>query len=541
MECQMPVFGRLRRHCSYNNKKVVDSFALSYFEKTSFVANYAPANLTTEGMYSSIAKYGRDQPIFDVPAMTEALEWTLTHFKPHCASTIMSADDCILNMNSTSSAGYPANLDYKDKGEAYACPYFRNLIEDDWKEMSQVPVYDFWTCSQKKEIRLKEKVNKPRTFTASSAKFAVNSNRLGLDFNQRFYESAGKTWSFVGSTTYAGGFDRLYRRLNKHPHAFAADGSQYDASLFRQLLLGCAYVRWNCLPSSDRTTDNFERFRSWYANIIYSFIILEDGTITMKDTGNPSGSTNTVVDNTLCLFMLLAYSWIRLHKVNGVDTGYGDYISNVSGALNGDDNILTVSTEKVSLFNLKSIFSILEELNTVWTSDSLEPRQLGEVDFLSHTFVRMYDMWLPSPDYNRVISSLIYSTSVDDVRWSYLRASALRITSWGSLQCRDTLFDYLHYLDVHFPDKLVGDIKGIPIDEIRSLNKSDLELYSFYTGYECTNSSNLSPRLNGANSKIAPHKIDFLCLRQKEKRRNELLEMLLAVRPYGLDNRGLAL
>ena len=46
--------------------------------------------------------------------------------------------------------------------------------------------------------------------------------------------------------------------------------------------------------------------------MVNSVIITADGNIVQKSTGNPSGSVNTISDNTLALYWLLAYAWYLL-------------------------------------------------------------------------------------------------------------------------------------------------------------------------------------------------------------------------------------
>ena len=56
--------------------------------------------------------------------------------------------------------------------------------------------------------------------------------------------------------------------------------------------------RIKCLRVRDRTPDNINRIRQYYRNIVNSVIITADGIIVQKHLGNPSGSVNTISDNT---------------------------------------------------------------------------------------------------------------------------------------------------------------------------------------------------------------------------------------------------
>jgi len=234
-----------------------------------------------------------------------------------------------------------------------------------------------WRSTLKSERRPVEKLQcdpqKLRVFTASPFEHSILLNRFCLDMNEKFYQGAGKhTWSFVGTSPFFLGFHDLYNRLNKHPNACELDESAYDSSLFRYLLRGCFDWRWSCLSSEFKTPENYNRFYVLYRDIIDSWIVCGEGEVVVKHRGNPSGSANTIVDNTFCLFWLFAYAFIRLSsgrlRPDGREYGYDSFMANCEAALNGDDNTFTCSDEIAYFFTPEKIAEQWSALGVKTTS-----------------------------------------------------------------------------------------------------------------------------------------------------------------------------
>jgi hypothetical protein len=312
------------------------------------------------------------------------------------------------------------------------------------------------------------------------------------------------------------GFDTLYHRLDKHPNAFELDESQYDSSLFARAMYGQMELRWECLSEAERMGDrgklNRRRLERLYEDIVHSVIVLENGELIQKHTGNPSGSGNTIVDNTCILFRLFAYAFIVLNKeVNGeenkrlvlqantpsiLDRVYGlprfgsykDFMDHVEAALNGDDNTYTCSDEIVGWFNPINIGRVWTGIGVTTKTPCETPRKLSECTFLSQGWTlyteRGSPLWLPRPETDRILSSLMWGSNVDDVRWHLLRACALRIDSWGNEECRIILKSYIEWLWLNHADSMVGSVNDIDMSSIMAVRKSDDWIYGLYSGFE---------------------------------------------------------
>lgn len=445
-------------------------------------SDYRMAFLNMQAGFKSVSKYDRE-PVKTSPYLGRAIEFCSQHFSPFLfGSTVISETEALSEMELSTSCGYPWSLAYVNKtdflqhGNDAVLNDFWNLLGTD------TTLYPIWTCAQKGEMRHldKLKLNKIRTFTGSPIELSVAMNRLFFRQNEKFYDSAGETWSFVGTSKFFAGFDKLYRRLNVHPNAYALDESDYDASLAVWLLEAVMLVRLETLE------DEHEKAMHVYEFIINSVIVLENGELWQKIVGNPSGSVNTIVDNTMGLFILLAIAWLELAPDYMME--YSDFTNHVEAALNGDDNTYTVSDEANVFFHPAKIAEVWTRYGVTTKTSNYQSQKLKDVDFLSQRFVYQEGMYLPSPDTEKVLCSLMYASEENDTRWHFLRACALRMDSWANVECRKIIQGYLNYLTEEHRYELLGTIRGIEMKHIYSCWKSDRFLRRLYTGLE----SNLS-------------------------------------------------
>lgn len=343
----MDFLGVVRRYVPYKNKSFRDPVVEDWIaaDQIEMKEEYLMCSPNPAAMTKSIAKYNRDQPELNEPAWMIAGEWTEKHFRPFMGeSIVLPLEGVIKKADRTTSAGYPWSLWFRSKGELIDSPRFAELMQKAWDSLSSdLPYVPIWTASLKLELRPVEKIdtNSIRTFTASPTEHSINCNRLCLDMNERFYASNNRTWSFVGCSKYNRGFDNLYNRLSKHPNAFELDESAFDASLFVRALEGQRDLRWGLLhpvwkttPSGGENTLLKKKMWNIYDAIINSVIVLDNGEVVQKHTGNPSGSANTIVDNTMILFRLFAYAWLILaaeqHRKGNVKfMSYADFMMNV--------------------------------------------------------------------------------------------------------------------------------------------------------------------------------------------------------------------
>jgi len=373
-------FGVANKTSYYNAKEVKDPYFAEYLKKenipepTSY-RKTSRANVNfLRAAYRSAAKYDRAQFPIDELAWEKSYKFMSDHFWRMRGSDVLGVDDVWAEMNKQSSPGFPWNLKYKTKSEC--SDMLKSVADLVWDQMeykdfglTYVPI---WNSAVKVELRPREKftcyggeVDKLRTFTASPGELSIIANRLFLDQNNKFYDSAGYCWSEVGASKYYGGFDRMYSRLNRFKNAYALDETNFDASLLRRLLYGCRNFRWDCLAEKWKVSSIKARLYHVYENIVNSVIVLDSGDLVRKETGNPSGSSNTVVDNTLCLYRLFAYAYIILAQRFGIEPTLKHFEENVEALLYGDDNTFSTSDALVSWFNARTICEVWSNLGVI--------------------------------------------------------------------------------------------------------------------------------------------------------------------------------
>jgi hypothetical protein len=512
--------GRVNRFVSYKDKSIVNYSFLNFLKQNNIQRpqGYRMVKANLDAGFKNCCKYNRAQPDVNEELWNIADGWTRNHFGPYLrGSKVLEKETVIKEMDAATSCGYPWSQKFHTKKEFFDSPSAK-VLDFYWDELATFdgirPIYrPIWTCAEKVELRSSEKLdeNKIRTFTASPIEHSVTNNRLFLDMNNRFYNSHDSTWSFVGGNKFMQGWNRLYARLSKHPNSAEFDVSSHDFSCFKRCMMDIARMRYDFLRESDKTPENYNRTMGVYESIVNSVIVLENGELIMKNTGNPSGCTSTVVDNTFCLFKWFAYTWLVLvaryfgtsnvktrDNANCVDLanriydkpifgGYIDYMTHVECALFGDDNTNSVSDEVKAWYSIDNICEVMATLGVKITSEHKTYVPLKQLSFLSQSFAEHKSCMLPCPETNKVLCSLLYASAYDDVRWHLLRANALLLNSWANLELRRTIREYIQYLCLVHRAELCGVINDIKVIEIMAQIKDDSWYEKLYIGLESKN------------------------------------------------------
>lgn len=432
------IVGQMTRHAAYKNRRATDPFIEMFYDDHEFEKpeEWGLPVPNEEAAYKSLAKYAKDCPFMEedqVRDLNRAWEWTAAHFGPYMGNaTVRSQEEVVSKLDRTTSAGAPFNVLYSTKGELLDYdPEILQVFEESWRLLEADPMHTYLcTNSLKEEIRPTEKTaqNKIRTFTAMAVDATVDGNRLFADMNERMNSAWLTSSSTVGWSPMKGNWGRLLEKLQQHPNGYALDESEYDSSLRAYLMWGCARFRWTCLRDEDRTPENLRRIKTYYRNLVNTVIISPEGTLVMKLGGNPSGSVNTINDNTLILFTLLSYAWIRLVP-DSRHTSLAEFLNNVALALCGDDNTWTVSDEAHPFFNGRNVCETFSLIGIITTSDTYEPRAAEDLDYLSAHTVYLRGFAVPQYNRRKILTSLLYSN-----RQKHTPANALTRTC-GMLVC----------------------------------------------------------------------------------------------------------
>jgi hypothetical protein len=444
-EDYFPLVGSIRRNPRYINKRIVDPQIKCFVDEdlVEVPTNWGLPTPNAEASYKSLAKYAKDiMPLSEkqVSAMNEAWSWTERHFGVYMAdSVVLDYESAKTHLDLSTSSGAPFNIFYPTKKELFEKDEnIDEWLQSDWYQMSEDPK---WTClftnSLKEEMRLDEKMkeNSIRTFLSGGVDAVMHGTRLFVDMNEKMYASHLKSASAVGMSPYYGNWNKLYEKLNVFRKGYALDESQYDSSLRNFLMWGCAKLRFQMLRPEDRNLANMRRIQVYYRNLVNTLVICPDGVIVMKKGGNPSGSVNTITDNTLILYTLLAYAWILLAPPDFKT--YSTFEAHTSKVLVGDDNTWTVSDDAHVFYNAISVIDCWKEIGVTTTTDSFEPRRAADLDFLSAKTIFMNGVAVPLYERAKLMNSLLYAPKAHLTPETTLeRTAAMLSVGWTDLPFR---------------------------------------------------------------------------------------------------------
>jgi len=498
--------GKCRNVSRTYSRKVKENVSFRAFmlsRSLSIPTTYGMAECSLPACYKSFSKYDKGEPEVRELLFRRACAWTERRYGLIMGdSKIFSQEEALAEMDKTTSCGYPWNIKYSDKNEFLESADVASVLPDFWDAIGKdcCDIQAIWKVAQKNELLPREKIEagKVRTFTAAPIELSVAANRLFLNQNQKMNNlhvlKNSFSTSFVGATKYNGGWDHLYRHLRaKFTKAFELDESAYDSSLFRLLFEWVLKFRYSCIDKSGMTEG--EQETSWrrcvhvYSSIVHSLVVLEDSSLVMKHTGNPSGSTNTINDNTLCLDVLFNYAWLCSCEDAAIETDYDHFLANVCPVYNGDDNDYTTSDLGAELLAPKQVMKHWNPIGVITKTPCETPREVKDIQFLSQEFYedKSSGKFYPRPETDRVMSSLLLASSLQDIRWHFLRAAALRVESYWNLECRSVIYAYLCYLEQVHGSELVGEVKDLKWEHIRALYTCDDDIEALYSGKQTSN------------------------------------------------------
>jgi len=459
-----------------------------------------------DSAYLSIRKYEANLSAPDSDILQMCKIWCKRHFACMGKSAVnWDYEKLKSQMNLSTSPGFPYNRScwygpgYTDKRAIFdQAEYALGEIKKLRDELVSGNFFECYVCTAKEELRKVKKVkaNEFRTFTGASWRNTALGNILFGEMTAKFYANAGLHgyWSRVGDSMYYGGWDRLYRYLNALPNAFEGDFSNYDAIIHADWIEALGEVFYSFYDDRNKNSETELLTRNYFRNIVYGQIVCPNGELYSKFQGNPSGSSLTIITNTMIHYMLFCYAWIKL----GGKPDYSFFHLHVRAALCGDDSLWTCSNDVVSWFNIETVAKVWNSIGLIMKPEATKRDLLKNLSFLSHGFEEECGMFFPVPNADKVISSMLYKArylggEADNLaaaaRWSLLKASALRMTSWMHKPTRYLLQSYIDWLHQHYRSALHSQCqhKGIDIfsyDDVMSVYKSDDELAFLFAGSE---------------------------------------------------------
>lgn len=487
-EDYFPIVGFISRQPRYKNKRGIDPQLKMFIDEKGITINpgWELPIPNAEAAYKSMAKYGKNEVILaneDVRKCNLGWEWMCKQFFPYMSnSRILTYEEAKSRLDMSTASGCPFNTLYPTKRELFENdPEIDAWFESDWELLAADEQWTgVYSSSLKEEIRPDEKIreNSLRTFAAGAIDLTIHGNRLFCDMNEKMYDSHLRSASTIGMSPLNGNWDKLYHKLSVFKKGFALDESQFDSSQRKFLIWGCARFRWLCLREEDRTPANLCRILTYYRNVVNSLILTADGVFVLKKLGMPSGTVSTVTDNTLILYWMMAYAWIKTAPPEYCN--YAAFEDHTSKALLGDDNTWTVSETAITWYNAHSVIDAWKTLGITTTTDSMEPRNVLELDFLSAHTVFERGVAVPLYDRNKLMKSLFYSPQKDlTPEITLQRVTNLLQIGWVDHVFRQFCFDIIDWLLVKYDKVLYADPKWICA---KASIKNNEQLFTLFTG-----------------------------------------------------------
>jgi len=483
--------GAVDRHSLPKPKRIVDEEFRKWYqargEDIEAIKTWRNADFTGKEAYSAFAKYSHPEPSLSgdsAKAFELCTSWMATHFYLHMSSsTLLSFEQVINGTEGTGSPGFPWNTNYRTCEEFYESDDFE-VVHRYW-ERSKTDAFCIWNSFLKEELRKIVKIEQGdiRQINGCPVEFKLAMNTYCLDQNTKFYDAHLKTASAVGMNKFHLGWDRLYRKLSRYPMGYALDVKRWDSHFPSCLFDAIRAFRFQCLDERFQTPEHFKRFSNLYDQIVNSATVMSWGEVVSTRLGNPSGSPNTVVDNTLGLYALVAYCWIRSCQDEGVSPEYSEFDEEVVLALYGDDNTFSASERGLRYLHPERIKKHALELGFAVTSDGDDPKPIIELDFLSSKFVRLQNgivVWKPK-DSEKAKASLAFRSD-GNIFTSWSRACAHRLNSYFDPEIKRMADEWCLFLRDRI-DQIVG-YGDIEWGRRKGEYHSDRKLYNLYTTVE---------------------------------------------------------
>jgi len=409
--------------------------------------DYHPAMFDKQMLRNDFVKFQKLYPWAPHPeklAMTmKAVDLILG---PHLVGSVITYEQAVLLMDKTKSPGHPYNQKYKTKQEALDAegPEIKRAVEELRRTGKCVFTFDgkvytecVWQSSPKGEMRVMDKLIHPkhekrkcRTFMCNSIIFHILMFMLFKEQNDSFVRSHDSTWSKVGFSPYYGGFNTMASYLLSSGIVEFDCWDVEHMEAFNEILLLLLYeLRRNhligCSPEDER------QYKFILTNIVWSLVLDPDGYLGLMLGKNPSGSFNTLVDNTIILDVMWVY--ILARKCTTLDQLL-EKCKFHKLALMGDDSVVPHHEDFYGAQDiaLELGFTIKPEAPT----GPLSSAKFVNCNFSVVKLSTGRDYWLPHPNFDKILANIFFHFKSSSWRLAFVKCCALRVLAWNHPEMR---------------------------------------------------------------------------------------------------------
>jgi len=313
----------LPKHREFREESFIFPFEYKYFDPY----------YNWDGIDTALKPYnGEPVSNIDDESWTHAKAVVLRMFAEKVSkSSEIEYSHAIEELKMKKSPGFPYNIDYDDKRDVFMC------IPEVVKARSDAFMYSdevndvYWYVFAKKELLSVKKVNnnKIRTIQVPPVDLLLSYIRTFQLQNEMIMNSGLVA---VGDKLEYGGFTEWCNKRRKYNCFLEIDGDQFDRSLINKIMEAIRDIRKNLHYAP-------EVVQRLYKLLIKVGLVDGRGKVHFKDHGNPSGSFNTIYDNCMASWLILAYVVIRC------EFDFDDWIQHCKVDVLGDDLLLCMKTD----------------------------------------------------------------------------------------------------------------------------------------------------------------------------------------------------
>jgi len=444
----------------------------------------------------SFKEFNKDRPFLDSSFLSLSSLWLRKMTGMFKKSKILDFNEISIYMEKQTTPGFPFR-DVK-KGHYLFDEKFLVLIAYVESRLLLLKNPFIWKWSQKRELRTLEKneLRKIRGFCVGPVDHCYLTTKYYADFNENFYSHNNSDFpSAVGMSKYFRGFDELARKLIRHPNIFSTDFSGFDSCISFQLLIESFYYKSHYMLFDK---DSFKIMWGLLVSTSFSHVIIETGDVHTKNGGNPSGQSNTIVDNTIVNILLFTFCYLVSTK-GTAHCSYDTFRKNIFFKCYGDDCIFSVSDELLPFFNVPVWKTFCSSIGFTLKGNDVATDIFG-AEFLSHHVVFDGVVFLPVPDRDKMLSSLVLGSTEQHPLFNAMRAMSLRVETWADPYVRALVNDFIHYCYENCNEDMQGYFELAPDQrlDLPTLNRlyfTDEEIYILYSGFE-SNTGNILNKLS---------------------------------------------
>ncbi len=474
--------GYARRFVKYSQKENYDHYFASYCHLIGyeFKEQYGIAKGNSQASYNAILKYDIRQPKYDNKAGSIAYKMLVQSYAVVKKARLLVDYEKVIVKKS--SPGYPWSLFYKTRRDAMAHSDVMLYVREFVKSTADRVVLNCHII--KREPKKKNKIikNDLRGIMPAPMELTCKGIYLFGEMDDNIIDAGRqlRIASLVGLSKYRQGWNAVYRRLNKHPNAMDFDFTGFDKSIDRLSIKVCMNLRLGLFAQLDARL--IEQVKCYYRYMQNAIIVMEDGNVLYKRSGNSSGQPLTIFENNIVNEFRWLYAWAILAPDETWHT-FRQWKNHVELCVMGDDSILTVSDEVKSWYNPRAIVRVFAHMGWANKFGDVGFKKLDDTEFCSLIFRKLPSgMVVPQIKYtDKLMTSMLRGSDYTTILYSCLRALAIRMDAYYNDEIFRVMDGYVRYLFENYMDELQAGGEGISFVDLIESYKTIPQLDALYT------------------------------------------------------------